>query len=697
MKKILVWLLALGAGLIALLIAAVIIIPKVVDVETYLPAIEKKVTEVTGRPFSMGRDFEVSVFPWVGVLFSDLRMGNAEGFGGGDFLRIESFEARVKLLPLLTKTIEIKKFILKGPEIHLVKSAKGGGNWSLGPQEAQTPQEAMIAKEEKSPSPKVGDTKGGKELPVKSLQVDEFTISDGRIVYTDKGAELQKEVDNISLKLEDVSLDRLISLNFKADVEGRPVSVTGSLGPVGKVPGQGEVTIDLVVKAFGAVEMALQGDIVDPATRQQFNMNLSLAPFSPRKLLKELDIAMPVETADAGVLDNFHAKLNVAGNPDDIQLQESSVTLDDSTLVMSARIKDMARPDVAFKLDLDTFNLDRYLPTRTAASSSASPQPDTKTPAETKTPKSSTGAKKAAPAEIDYTPLRTLLLDGEIHIGELVAHGAKVENAVFKVLGKNGVFILDPATLDLYQGSIGMTGNFNVQKDTPTTRVDLKAADIQAGPLLKDAMEKDVIRGAMNATASLSFRGDNAMEIKKSLNGTGELTFLDGAIVGIDIAEMARNFAKGGGQAPPKDKPKTDFAELRLPYSLNNGVFKTTESFLASPLLRVQAFGTANLVSEQLDMKVRPKIVGTLKGQGDAEKRSGLMVPIAIRGTFANPKFSADLSAVANEETIKEALQDPDAAKEKVRDQVKSLEETGKALEETGKGLLKSFGFGSKE
>jgi len=698
MKKIFIWLLALGAGLIALLIAAVIIIPKVVDIETYLPAIEKKVTEVTGRPFSMGRDFEVSVFPWVGVLFSDLRMGNPEAFGGGDFITVESFETRVKLLPLLTKKIEIKKFVLKGPEIHLVKSAKGDGNWALGTQEViKTAQETKTAQEEKAPSTKGSDTKGGAQLPVKSLQVDEFTISDGRVVYTDKGTDLQKEVDNISLKLEDVSLDRLISLNFKADVEGRPVSVTGSLGPVGKVPGQGRVAIDLVVKAFGQLEMALQGDVVDPATRQQFKMNLSLAPFSPRKLLQELDIAMPVETADVGVLDNFHAKLDVEGNPNDIQLRESSITLDDSVLNMSARIQDMARPDVAFNLDLDTFNLDRYLPPRTSTPPDTSTSPDTKTPPDTKTSKSSTEAKKAGPAEIDYTPLRRLLLDGEVHIGELVVHGAKVERAVFKIVGKNGVFILDPATFDLYQGSIGITGNFNVQKDTPTTKVDLKAADIQAGPLLKDSMEKDVIRGAMNAAASLSFRGDNAMQIKKSLNGAGELSFLDGAIVGIDIAEMARSFAKGGGQLSSKDKPKTDFAELRVPYTLNNGLFKTTESFLASPLLRVKAFGTANLVSEQLDMKVRPKIVGTLKGQGDAEKRSGLTVPIAIQGTFAKPEFSADLSAIANEETIMEAVQDPEAAKEKIREQVKSLEETGKTLEETGKGLLKNFGFGSKE
>ena len=82
MKKILIWLLALGGGLLVLVLAAVLIIPRFIDVESYLPTIENKVTEATGRSFSIGRDVEVSVFPWVGASFSNLQLGNPEKFGG---------------------------------------------------------------------------------------------------------------------------------------------------------------------------------------------------------------------------------------------------------------------------------------------------------------------------------------------------------------------------------------------------------------------------------------------------------------------------------------------------------------------------------------------------------------------------------------------------------------------------------------
>jgi uncharacterized protein involved in outer membrane biogenesis len=132
MKKVLIWLVALGGGFLALLIAAVLLLPKFIDVESYLPEIEKKVTEATGRSFSLGKDADVSVFPWAGVSFNNVQLGNPEAFGGGDFVKVKSFEVRVEIMPLLSKKIEINKFVIDGPEILLVKSADGSGNWSIG-------------------------------------------------------------------------------------------------------------------------------------------------------------------------------------------------------------------------------------------------------------------------------------------------------------------------------------------------------------------------------------------------------------------------------------------------------------------------------------------------------------------------------------------------------------------------------------
>jgi AsmA protein len=129
MKKVVKWLLLATAAVFVLCFLALLIIPRFVDLEDYRPQIESKVSEATGRPFTLGGDLALSLFPWAGVAFSDLRLGAPPSFKERDFITIESFEFQVKLLPLLFKDIQVKRFVLVGPKIVLEKSKDGRANW----------------------------------------------------------------------------------------------------------------------------------------------------------------------------------------------------------------------------------------------------------------------------------------------------------------------------------------------------------------------------------------------------------------------------------------------------------------------------------------------------------------------------------------------------------------------------------------
>jgi AsmA protein len=212
--------------------------------------------------------------------------------------------------------------------------------------------------------------------------------------------------------------------------------------------------------------------------------------------------------------------------------------------------------------------------------------------------------------------------------------------------------------------------------------MSLKVAGVQVGPLMRDVLEKDILEGVTNAQLNLAMAGDDPDQIKQTLNGDGQLRFNDGAIVGIDLAGMVRNVKAAFGLAQrPSERPRTDFSELSAPFTITNGLVNTPQTSLKSPLIRVIAAGNANLVTEALDFRVEPKVVGTIKGQGDTEARSGLMVPVIVSGTFSNPKFAPDLAGVA-----KKQLQDALQGTEKPED----LLDKDK-LEETGKQLLKGI------
>ena len=145
--------------------------------------------------------------------------------------------------------------------------------------------------------------------------------------------------------------------------------------------------------------------------------------------------------------------------------------------------------------------------------------------------------------------------------------------------------------------------------------------------------------------------GDTPDGIKKTLTGQGELLFTDGAIVGIDLAGMVRNVKANFGLAEKTaEKPRTDFAELKVPFTAKKGLVNIDGTSLASPLIRVLASGNTDLPKEQLDLRVEPKFVATLKGQGDTEERSGVMVPLLITGAFASPKIRPDLKGMVGGE-----------------------------------------------
>ncbi|MFO7971868.1 MAG: AsmA family protein [Desulfobacterales bacterium] len=152
MKNVLKWGIILIASLVVIIIAAMLIIPRVVDVQKYKPELEKKIARASGRPFSVSDDIRLSVFPWAGISFSDLQLGNVKGFKEKDFLRIKSFEARIKLLPLLFKTVQVKKFILTEPRMFLIKNKAVRVNWEL-PKKPTQPK-----KDEKIPAEKIAKT-----------------------------------------------------------------------------------------------------------------------------------------------------------------------------------------------------------------------------------------------------------------------------------------------------------------------------------------------------------------------------------------------------------------------------------------------------------------------------------------------------------------------------------------------------------
>ena len=655
------WIVGIGVGLFVLVIALLLIVPRFIDIQKYKPEIENQVEQTTGRPFRIGGDLRLSLFPWAVVGLSDIHLENPPGYSEKDLLHAKSFDVEVKLLPLISRDLQVKRFVVDGLRLNIEKNKAGRGNWKGI---WKTPGKALPAPP-KDTSRKAEEKAEG-AYPLKALEVGEFAVKNASFLYLDQGTGEKKEISGLTLTLQDVSLDRPIRLMLTALLDKQSLSVEGSLGPVGRDFGIGKIPLDVTLKAFKEINVNLKGNIV--AVTQQFDLGLHVNPFSPRKVFSAMGKPFPMATADPEALTRVGLKATLKGSPDRVSLSQGALDLDESKGNFSLNVKEFSKPDLAFDLNLDKISVDRYLP-----------PPSPKGPTKTEKGKTAPVASK----KTDYAPLRKMVVNGTVKVGMLTAMGAKIQDVNLKVTGKNGLFNIDPLTAKAYQGGVSAKSALDVRHDVPKTSVDFQAKGVQAGPLLRDVLKKNFLEGTANAEASIRMEGDNPDVIKKTLDGKGQVLFTDGAIKGIDLAGMARNLKAAFGLAKQgEQKPKTDFSELNAPFTITNGLVNTTGTTMNSPLLRVQATGNANLVDETLDFRVEPKVVGTLKGQGDAKERGGITIPILVTGTFSSPSFAPDLKDVL-EKTIRDRLLAP-----------KDASQGGQTTRDKAKDILKNLPFG---
>ena len=662
MKNTVKWIGIIGGGLVVLIIVILLVVPMFVDVNKYKPILEDKVAEATGRSFAVGDDIRLSLFPWATIAFSDLHLGNTPGFAEKDFVSLKSFEIRLKLLPLLFRDIQIKRFVLNEPRIVLIKNKNGDTNWSQPKPSAEN----RSADAQKTPT---DEKNGGLGLPVDTLEIGEFAIKNGSLAWIDHAAGDRKVVSDLNLTLKNISFEQAVQMKLSVKVDGKPITIEGNVGPVGNNFSRESIPLDLTVKALSQINLSLKGLLERPTDNPGVNVNVSLAEFSPRKLLSELGHAQTVVTADPAVLKKMALKANIIADAKQLAFKDATLNLDDSQLKFGVRVAEFSRPVVRADLQLDRIDIDRYLPPA-AEKKEGAPEGEKKDP----------GTKKT-----DYEPLRKLDLEAKFTAGSVIVSKARIQDLALQATAKNGIIRLKPFGFTMYQGSVSGSGIMNVKKSVPRFSADVDVAHLLIGPLLRDQLDKDLLEGVAAAKLNLSFRGDQAPIIKKTLNGKGQVRLNDGAVIGIDLAGMVRN-AKAAFRGTPagEQRPRTDFTEMRSLFTLKNGVYHTADTNLMSPFLRVLVTGQADLVKEILDFRVEPKVVGSTKGQGDTKQRSGVLIPVNVSGSFSSPNYEPDLKAMAAQQ-LEERVFESDKAKELFE------KEELKPYEGAAKGLLKGL------
>jgi AsmA protein len=252
-----------------------------------------------------------------------------------------------------------------------------------------------------------------------------------------------------------------------------------------------------------------------------------------------------------------------------------------------------------------------------------------------------------------------------ISAAELKIGDARFIPAAIDATLASGVLKAQVSNLGAYEGNANgdLTVDVSAANPTYTMRADL--AGVRALPLMQGLADFDRIDGKMQAKVSVRSAGTSQRAIMSNMAGTAFVVFQDGAIKGLNVAQMIRSLTAStlsGWQE--SDEKATDLSQLSASFKIDKGQAQTTDLNLVGPLVKMTGAGTIDLGTKQIGFRVEPKLVMTTEGQGRASDPVGLGIPVMISGPWGSPRIYPEMQGI---------LDNPDGAYAKLKEMGKGL------------------------
>jgi len=697
------WLMIVVVVVVLVVAAAIGYVYFAFDPNDHRDQVVDLVKEKTGRTLRLNAPMSLSFFPWLGVRLEKVTLENPEGFDGEPLVSAGELGVKVQVMPLLNGQLVVNTLILDGVKLNLIRKQDGRDNWS----------DLLAAEKQPAKAPVQGETEGW----LKGYAVQGVELTNGMFRWRDEAAGADYVAEEVNLSTGSITPGAAVplkaSLRFAAADKklGGRLTAQGDLGlsedfrqlsvpdlHVGlelegdgmpasglKTEVRGKLNFDNAAGKVEVADLSISGpsgvSLVGGLTGEGLNAApvfrsaLTLQPLNLRKLMAELGGEVP-RTSDPTVLEALQGKLELIATKEKVAIKPLSLKLDDTNLDGTVDVSLNETMKIAFSAKVDAIDVDRYLPPPDETSEKSAGQTN---------PASGLGA------------LAMVDANGTLTIETLKVSGLTMKKTRVTIKSGGGEIKLDPMSANLYEGSYAGSLRAKAAGKTVNWRVTEKLEGIQIGPLLKDLVGEERLEGKGHLEADLSGSGLSDADVRRTAQGQMSFAFRDGALKGINLAQVAREVkARLRGQTVKQEGPQqTDFSELTGSLAIGQGKAKNKDLVMKSPFVRVEGQGEADLVSEALDYLLTAKVVTTAKGQGGGEFSDLEGIPIGVRvgGTFTEPTFSPDLEAavkaLAGKRIEEEKAKLQEQAEQEVEKQQKKLEE--KASEELGKALKKLF------
>lgn len=602
---------------LVLLVLGLVALPFMLPASVYKEQIIEQARLATGRELKIDGDLHVSFFPTLGVEINKVRFQNVAGASEPDMATMETLVVGAELMPLLSGSLRVTELKLVNPVIHLEINKDGKGNWLFTPANPDAPPPPAGAPPPPPPA----------NAPPPDLSFRDVTLTGGVLTYSDARTGTSQRVDGIDVSVKLPSLDQPMlvkgaltwnkeKITLDAEV-AKPRALSSASKSAAKATIDGEVlnaTFDGEIDAGEGA--AIIGDI-------------SFKTKSARRLAAWAGVGLP-NVKGFGPMSLTGRMTSTAKR---VAFEKAKLSLDGMNGSGNLALEsDKPTPKVKGDFTLDRLDLNPYM----GGSGGGAGGPR------------SGAASGWSDARVDFSALRLVDADLDFAVNALSAGGLRIGRSALGIALNGGKLRANLKQLALYGGNGTGTIGLDGSGATPAFALDLNFRGVQAEPFLSDAAGITRLTGTGTLVAKVNGSGSSERAWMRSLNGAARINLADGAIKGVNLAEIARTIQSALTGSAVGGAAKTDFAELSGSFVIKNGVAANKDLKMLNPFVRLNGAGIVDIGNRTLDYRVEPKAVNSIKGQGGKAGLGGIGIPFRIHGPWSNPSYEPDLSGVVN-------------------------------------------------
>jgi AsmA protein len=681
-KKIIYILLGLALAAVVAIAALV----SLIDPNQFKPQLVEQVRKNTGRELVMEGAIGWRFWPSLGLSLEQVTLRNPAGFAEPDLVRFTRGEASVGLLPLLSHKLEIGKVTLSGAHLFIQTKADGSSNLSdLLKASAEPKGEAATSEPAATTTPPASD-KQPWQISLQGVELQQASA----LLQDDRNGTVSR-LEQLDLNLGQLAVDQWVPVTLAAkgaqgelafDLKGsaqlklapdasrselKDVALAGSLSePTQRLDAFSLKADRLALGQWSSLTLSLQGaqGAADkPALAGTLEGTLKARLDENRQLLEISDAVLAAKLS-GDALPRPQMQVKLAGFAR-AELGKQAVTLsnlvmgvDDALLSGNGSVQLGAVPRVAFDLKGEKLDLDSWLgqpanaAPATATSGAAAPSG---APAQTAAP----AAKALSTQEPDLTALKAVDLAGRLQLGSLRLKGLDLSAVDLQLALAGGQLTLKQFSAGVAGGQVTASGVLDARQQPARYQVHKRVQGVDVRPLLQTLAQTDLLEGKGDLEVEAQGSGLSEQALRSRMQGKVSLRLSDGALHGINLAEMireARATLTGKGADQVKEVRKTDFSALTASFRIADGVARSDDIQLFAPALRVKGQGQTALVPETLDFLFLTSVVESSKGQGgkSVDELKDITIPVRIGGHWQAPSYRLDVKELLSNNKLLE-------------------------------------------